>query len=67
MTLLQAKQIIKLKKEISNISKRIKFNCWDCMGQQNYKHFDCKNPECAFYDIRPKSLHHYHPPKKGLF
>ena len=53
----QSDQIKKLQKEIKDLKKRIKYNCWECLGKQS---IDCRDRECAFYKIRPKSFIGYH-------
>ena len=64
MTFIQQKQIKKLQFELKDLKSRIKYDCWDCMGRQNYQNFDCKMPNCSLYKVRPKSIYGYHPPKK---
>lgn len=56
MTMLQNRQIGQLKKDKENLTDRITYNCWDCLGREKRKKFDCENPKCPFYTIRPQSL-----------
>lgn len=56
MSRLQRAHIKALKATIQNLKDRIVFNCWDCMGQQTYRKFDCELPQCSFYTIRPRTM-----------